>query len=276
MPDLSIAPPSDALEEAFLRIVDPEGKLPAALEALGPVIDRDVIVLDCGRGFRARQLAEMGARVVAFEFPLCDATSEELAGWVGRADAVVVPWSEMAAPGSRFLAEAGALLRPDGRLLIIHDYGRDDVWGLLPELRERDVAWSQRRGPFLGDGFRIRVIHCWWTFESMEQARELLGAVFGSIGVEAAAKMKRLRLEYSIAIYHRSAPGLAAVDGPEADAESAVAESAGASEPAPAGAEGAGAAPAGAEAAGAAPAGAEAADAAPADAAPGLVPSSAR
>jgi SAM-dependent methyltransferase len=228
MPDLSIALPSGALEEAFLRIVDPEGKLPAALEALGPVVDRDVVVLDCGRGFRARQLAEMGARVAAFEFPLCDAASEELAGWVGRADAVVVPWSEMAAPGSRFIAEAGALLRPGGRLLIVHDYGRDDVWGLLPELRERDVAWSQRRGPFLGDGFRIRVIHCWWAFESMEQARELLSTVFGAVGVEAAEKMKRLRLEYSIAIYHRSAPGVVGTDGLETDVDSAVTDVAGA------------------------------------------------
>lgn len=207
MPDLSIALPPGTLEEAFLRVVDPEGKLPAAIEALGPVVDRDVVVLDCGRGFRARQLAEMGARVAAFEFPLSDSAAEELAGWVGRADAVVIPWSEMATPGSRFLAEACALLCPGGRLLVIHDYGRDDVWGLRPELRERDVAWSHRNGPFLGEGFRIRVIHCWWTFASLEQANELLGTVFGSAGVELAEAMKRPRLEYSVAIYHRSAPG---------------------------------------------------------------------
>ncbi|MGD0862442.1 MAG: hypothetical protein ABSA21_06725 [Candidatus Limnocylindrales bacterium] len=206
MPDLSIALPSPQLEDAFLGIVDRDGKLPAALEALGPVIDRDVVVLDCGRGFRARQLAAMGARVAAFEFPLAAAAAAELAGWVGRADAVVVPWSEMAVPGSRFLDEAGALLRPGGRLLVVHDYGRDDVWSLRPELRERDVAWSQRRGPFLGDGFRIRVIHSFWTFESIDGARELLGAAFGSVGVETADRMKRPRLEYSIAIYHRSAP----------------------------------------------------------------------
>jgi len=244
MPDLSIALTSPTLEEAFLRIVDPEGKLLAALEALGPVIDRDVIVLDCGNGFRARQLEEMGARVVAFEFPLCDASSEQLAGWVGRADAVVVPWSEMAAPGSRFLAEAGALLRPGGRLLVIHDYGRDDVWGLLPDQRERDMAWSNRNGPFLGDGFRIRVIHCRWSFESTEHARELLETAFGSAGVEAAERMKRLRLEYSVAIYHRSAPGVTVVQG-EADAAAADAD-------------------------------ADAAEAASAEAAVGLVPSAAR
>jgi hypothetical protein len=206
MPDLSIALPSPALEEAFLRIVDPDGKLPIALEALGPVIDRDVVVLDCGRGYRARQLEAMGARVAAFDFPLCDASSEELAAWVGRADAVVVPWSELAAPGSRFLHEAGALLAPGGRLLVIHDYGRDDVWALSPELHDRDVAWSNRKGPFLADGFRIRVIHSWWVFESIEHARDLLGGVFGKVGEETADRMKRPRLEYSIAIYHRSAP----------------------------------------------------------------------
>ena len=226
MPDLSIALPSPRLEEAFLQIVDPDGKLPAALEALGPVVGRDVVVLDCGHGFRARQLEDLGARVAAFEFPLSDAATTELAGWVGRADAVVVPWSEMATPGSRFLAEAGALLRPDGRLLVIHDYGRDDVWGLQPEFRERDVAWSHRNGPFLGAGFRIRVIHSRWAFESVEEARELLGTVFGSVGEETAARMKRLRLEYSIAIYHRSARGVAA-EG-DAGAEASNAESVGA------------------------------------------------
>jgi SAM-dependent methyltransferase len=210
MPDLPIAIAEPQVEQAFLRVVDPEGKIPAALEALGPVAGRDVVVLDGGNGFRVRQLEEIGARVASFRWPLADADAERLAGWVGRADTVVVPWSEMAEPRSRFIAEASALLRPGGRLLILHDYGRDDVWGLRPDFRERAVAWSHRRGPFLIDGFRIRVVHCWWTFESREQAGELLGAIFGEAGREFAESMKRLRLEYSVAIYHRSAsePGL--------------------------------------------------------------------
>ena len=97
MPDLSIALPTPPLREAFLAIVDVEGKLPAAIESLGPVIGRDVVVLDSGQGFRARQLARLGARVTAFEVPLSDAGAAELAGWVGRADAVVVPWSDLKA-----------------------------------------------------------------------------------------------------------------------------------------------------------------------------------
>jgi hypothetical protein len=206
MPDLPIAMATPEVEEAFLRVVDPEGKIPAALEALGPVAGRDVVVLDSGNGLRVRQLQAIGARVAAFRWPLAEDDAARLAEWIGRADAVVVPWSELAAPRSRFIAEANALLRPGGRLLIIHDYGRDDVWGLRPGFREQAVAWSHRRGPFLADGFRIRVVHCWWTFESTEQAGRLLGAIFGPAGEEFADSMKRLRLEYSVAIYHRSAP----------------------------------------------------------------------
>jgi hypothetical protein len=209
MPDLSAALPTAELEEAFLRVVDAEGKLTAALEDLGPVAGRDVVLLDSGRGYRERQLTEIGARLTAVPFPdSCDEpTALALVAALpsGEADVVVVPWSEFALPGSAFLAAAEALLRPGGRLLSVHDYGRDDVWLLRPLLRDRQVEWSQRRGPFLGDGFRVRVIHCWWTFESIEQAQALLGAAFGEAGVEVADRMKRPRLEYQVAVYHRSA-----------------------------------------------------------------------
>ena len=210
MPDLSVAFPTRELEQAFLGVVDVEGKLMAALEDLGPVANRDVVLLDAGLGVRVRQLEEIGARVTAVAFPdSCDegAVLARIAEVpTGLADAVIVLWSELASPGSTFIAEAQRLLRPRGRLLVVHDYGRDDVWGLRPEQCERAVAWSHRRGPFLGDGFRVRVLHCWWTFQSAEQARELLTARFGPLGADVADRMKRLRLEYTVAVFHRWEP----------------------------------------------------------------------
>jgi len=122
----------------------------------------------------------------------------------GESDTVVVPWSGLAIPGSTFLTAADRLLRPGGRLLVIHDYGRDDVWELMPDRRERLVEWSHRHGPFLGSGYRVRVIHCWWTFESIEAAATLLEAGFGELGARVAGRMKRPRLEYQVAIYHRT------------------------------------------------------------------------
>jgi hypothetical protein len=208
MPDLSAALPTTDLEDAFLRVVDVEGKLLAALEALGPVAERDLVLLDAGRGELGRQLARLGARVTAVNFadPADEsaATAEMAAVPAGESDTVVVPWSGLAIPGSAFLAGAERLLRPGGRLLVIHDYGRDDVWEMMPDRRERLVEWSHRHGPFLGSGYRVRVIHCWWTFESIEAAATLLEAGFGELGARVAGRMKRPRLEYQVAIYHRT------------------------------------------------------------------------
>ncbi|MGD0123004.1 MAG: hypothetical protein ABSC46_10645 [Candidatus Limnocylindrales bacterium] len=214
MPDLSAALPTTELEEAFLHVVDVEGKLIAALEDLGPVAGRDVVLLDAGRGYLERQLTAIGARVSSVAFPDRSdgaAVRALLAGLpAAEADVVVIPWSELAMPDSALVGAAERLLRPGGRLMLVHDYGRDDVWLLRPDRRDRLVLWSQRRGPFLGAGFRVRVIHCWWTFGSIEQARELLAAGFGDAGVELAGRMKRPRLEYQVAIYHRSIPDQAA------------------------------------------------------------------
>ena len=75
------------------------------------------------------------------------------------------------------------VLRPGGRLLVVHDYGRDDVSALrdpdAPEYR----SWSRRDGPFLRDGgFKIRVVHCFWTFATLEEARDGPRRAFGERG----------------------------------------------------------------------------------------------
>ena len=51
------------LSERLFRILDSEGKIPRALEALGPIGGRDVLLLDGIEGPRARQLRELGGRV---------------------------------------------------------------------------------------------------------------------------------------------------------------------------------------------------------------------
>lgn len=211
------------LRSAFLRVVDAEGKMAAALEALGPIAGRDVVILDSGRGFRARQLCERGGRVVAVVAPSLGAEagaafdgepSPDVRFSVGTpeatgladesADVVVSFWSAFHGPDSRHLAEAERVLRPAGRLLVVHDYGRDDVCALWRDDFAQQIEWSRRNGPFLGGGFRVRVVHCRWTFESLEEAATLLGAAFGDAGAALASSMKRPRLEYNVAVYHRT------------------------------------------------------------------------
>jgi SAM-dependent methyltransferase len=187
------------LSEQLARVLDVEGKILRALEALGPVGGRDVIVVDGSAGARARQLTSLGARVTLVP----PSAGDQYDAPDGSADVVIAFWSAFRHDIDSEVERAARVLRPGGRLLVIHDYGRDDVAGLRGELPEHG-AWSRRDGPFLGSGFKVRVIHCWWTFDSMEETRSFLGAAFGEAGQQVAARLKRPRLSYNVAIYHRT------------------------------------------------------------------------
>lgn len=182
------------------RAFDPEGKIARGLDALGPVAARDVIVVDGVGSPVTEAIADLGARVV-------DALPERpfrLAAPDASADAVVGLWSSFRGPSPEELREVDRVLRPAGRHLVVHDYGRDDVSRLFEDGREEYGAWTQRSGPFLRGGFRVRVLHCWWSFETLEEATDFLAAAFSDRGTEVARTLRRPRLAYNVAVYHRS------------------------------------------------------------------------
>jgi hypothetical protein len=181
--------------------LDIEGKIPRALDSLGPIAGRDVVLVGGGAA-ESERLSRLGARLV----PVEPFGSNGRAGWPiadASADVVVASWSAFRGVEPPELAEAERVLRADGRLLVIHDYGRDDVARLRGDLPEHR-AWSRRDGPFLRAGFRIRVIHCFWTFETLDSAQLFLRAAFGDAGGALADELKRPRLSYNVALYHRS------------------------------------------------------------------------
>jgi hypothetical protein len=182
--------------DALLAVLDIEGKIPRALESLGPIGGRDVAVIGGGQAELA-ELATLNARAidVAPSGGPLSLASESV-------DVVTARWSAFEGVEPNELAEADRVLRPGGRLLVVHDYGRDDVSllrGALPE-----YLWSRRDGPFLAAGFRIRVIHCFWTFADMAAAQAFLRGAFPGAGEAVAAGLKRPRLSYNVAVYHRT------------------------------------------------------------------------
>lgn len=187
------------LAARLTRILDIEGKIPKALEALGPVADRDVALVDTPGAIRARQLTDLGARVT----PVAMNRTAQFDAPDASADVLVTFWSAFHGAQPAEVAEAGRVLRPGGRLLVVHDYGRDDVSGLRGE-RPEYGTWSRRDGPFLTGGFKVRVLHCWWTFESIEEGAAFLADVFGEAGRELGSRLTRPRISYNVAVYHRS------------------------------------------------------------------------
>jgi hypothetical protein len=192
---------SPELEPAFLAALDPTAKLVAALDALGPIADRDVIVVDATGGPIVGGLGARGARL-AFApgtMPLRLEVADE------SADVVLGLWSAFRGVSRAEIAEVDRVLRPGGRHLVVHDYGRDDV-SRLHGKRPEYGAWSQRTGPFLTGGFRVRVVHCFWEFDSQDETSRFLDAAFGALGAALAQELKRPRLSWNVAVYHRTRP----------------------------------------------------------------------
>jgi SAM-dependent methyltransferase len=194
---------------ALAAALDRERKIDRALEALGPVVDRDVVVVGGGPA-EIERLTTAGARVTA----VADVRGDGSLALEDRsADAVLSAWSAFRSVDPAELAAADRLLRPGGRLLVVHDYGRDDVSRLRGDLPEYG-AWSRRDGPYLTNGFRVRVLHCFWTFDTIEAAREFLRDAFGEAGTTFGEGLKRPRLSWNVAVYHRSRGSAAAEQAP--------------------------------------------------------------
>jgi hypothetical protein len=201
--DLPVALP-DPLALRLAAALDVEGKIPRALDALGPLADQDVAWVGNDTGKLVERLTELGARVrpVALGEPVGRAPKP----W---ADALVSAWSAFRGFDPGEMAEADRIVRAGGRLLIVHEYGRDDVSRLNaggPERPEYSL-WSRRDGPFLAHGFKVRVVHCWWTFDSVDGARAFLGEAFSEAGRSLGEALTRPRLSYNVAIYHRTIGG---------------------------------------------------------------------
>lgn len=200
------------LAERLRAAADVEGKIIRALEALGPLAGRDLALIDVPAGLLLDRLAAAG--ITGLGLPLSDPFRLDVPD--ASLDAVVSLWSGFRGVDGAELAEVDRALRPGGRLLVVHDYGRDDVSALHDPDAPEYASWGRRDGPFLArGGFKIRVLHCFWTFATVEEAQDLLADAFGERGAAAGAALKRPRLAWNVAVYHRWRGGEAPAEAVE-------------------------------------------------------------
>jgi hypothetical protein len=192
--------------------MDVEGKIPRALEALGPLAGRRVALVDVPGTAWVERVRAFCTEPLIVE----PASPLRLIAQNESLDVVVALWTAFRGVPPGDIAQVDRALRPGGRLLVVHDYGRDDVSALRDPEAPEYRSWSRREGPFLRDGgFKIRVLHCFWTFASLEEARAVL-AEFGERGAALGAGLKRPRLTWNVAVYHRWRDGIAPEGSDEA------------------------------------------------------------
>jgi len=227
-------PAADPLVRRLEPYIDVEGKLPRTLEALGPIAGRDIVVLEADGPRRVRQLLAAGGRVVvvtpqARAPRLRRALAPEVASGAltiaagsvlatglpgASADVVVSFWSAFRGGSDAEVAEAERVLRPGGRLMIVHEYARDDLSRLWPaERAEELVTWSRRDGWFLQHGFKIRVVHAFWTFPDLATLRDVAAELSGADATALLADVRRPRLSWKVVVYHRVRVDGAGADG---------------------------------------------------------------
>jgi hypothetical protein len=196
------------LAQRLRAAIDVEGKIPRALDVLGPLTGRRVGFVDVPAGPLLTALSTGASAAVQLGLPADGPLRLDAAD--GALDGIVSLWSAFRGVEDADLAEVDRVLAPGGRLLVVHDYGRDEVSALGDPEAAQYRTWSRREGPFLRDGgFKIRVLHCFWTFASLEDARDFLEQAFGAAGAAAGAELKRPRLSWNVAVYHRWRGGVA-------------------------------------------------------------------
>ena len=220
--------PDPELHRRLGELIDPDRKVLAAMERIVPLSGKRIADVGTGIGHYPMLLARRTGRTYGIESdpellavarrrageshqPNIRIVEGDLRGLPLRDGAVDIVLTGQIEPDDRsrlLIDEALRVLRPDGRLIVIGYYGRDDVAGLLePEVVAHALEATQRRtGWWLRNGFKIKVVHAKLDLRDDASAHELLPRLYGDRGRAYLMGPHRPMLELKLGLYHLGRP----------------------------------------------------------------------
>jgi SAM-dependent methyltransferase len=228
-----ILPPwSDADPELHARLsdaIDPDRKVLAALERITPLSGKRIADVGTGIGHYPMLLARRTGRTYGVEsdpellaearrraadshqpnIRIVEGAPTSLPLRDGAVDVVLTSLIEPDDASLPAIEEALRVLRPEGRLIVIGYYGRDDISALLePEVVAHVREATQRRtGWWLRHGFKIKVVHAHLDLGDAATALELLPRLYGDRGRAFLMGPHRSSLRLNLGLYHRGVNG---------------------------------------------------------------------
>ena len=209
------------LFEIMAQAIDPDQRLPAAMQALAPIEGRALLDVGAGIGDRTLLYAGLAAHVYALE---PDLTAQSLLrGRVkssGASNVTVVPagagsipledncvdvayatWAYFFGPGSEpGLREVERVVRPGGDFVVVQNYGHDELSRFWAEQEADCESWPPW---FAQHGFACQVVDTVWRFRNRDEALAVLGFLWGERARAYVQSHDHLEFGYRVAIYHR-------------------------------------------------------------------------
>jgi SAM-dependent methyltransferase len=223
-----------ALHDRLTAAIDPDRKVLAALERITPLSGKRIADVGTGIGHypmllarrtgrtygieaNPRLLAEARRRAAGTHQPnirIVEGSPTDLPLRSGAVDIVLTAGLLPEDSSLSAIDEALRVLRPDGRLVIIGYYGRDDVAPLLePEVVAQSIEATHRRtGWWLRHGFKIKVVHARVDISDADLAHELLPRLYGDRGRAYLMGPHGPSLRLNLGLFHRP-PDSAAASG---------------------------------------------------------------